>query len=223
MRVEQTHGDERALGVGQKRFDLVEPGGLERGRPPHTFAVRGHEEFVDGDLHRGGEVERRPPRLAGNRRDDRAARELGIGQAGHFSAEDQRDLAASGVTNRVSRCVAHRAHRACELARPCRVADRQARPRKRGVQRPNHDRLVQQRGRIRGARVGVGVRERSRVDEHESRQTHRSHRARRSADVSRVAGCAEDHSDPVERRGAQGRFRQGTTPMSAAKYVSECA
>ena len=47
MGVEQTHGDERAFGVREQRFDLVEPGGLERGRPPHTFAMRSNEEVLN--------------------------------------------------------------------------------------------------------------------------------------------------------------------------------
>ena len=62
--------------------------------------------------------------------------------------------------------------------------------------------------------VGVGVA--LRIDQHQPRQSHRLHRARARADISRMAGRAKHDEDPFKRRGHGCR-------QSADRMRVECA
>ena len=75
--------------------------GCEPRRAPDVAAGRGEPQLVGDDLHRGREIERRVVGVRGNRRDDAATRELGVGQPRHLGAEHERDVAVRRVRDRL--------------------------------------------------------------------------------------------------------------------------
>ena len=77
--------------------------GSKRGARQTSPPVAASAQLVGDDLHRRGEIERRVVGVRGNRGDDAAARELGVGQPRHLGAEHERDVAVRRVRDRLAR------------------------------------------------------------------------------------------------------------------------
>ena len=203
--IEEAHRGERAPRVRVQRLDLVVRRGREARRAPDVARAGGDAQLVGGDLHGRREIERRDSRrFGGNRRDDAAARELGVRQPGHLGAEHERDVAVRRVRDRLARRVAHRQHAPGELARPRRQADRAARSR-RAPRRASRRRARASSTAVapEAQRDGLGIGKARGRDQHEAREAHREHRARRGADVAGMARAHEHDADARE-RGAVG-------------------
>ena len=97
-RIEEAHRGERRRAMRVQRLDLVHGRGLEPRRAPDLAAAGGETKLVRDDLHGRREIERRVVGVGGNRGDDAATRELGVGEARHLGAEHERDVAVRRVS-----------------------------------------------------------------------------------------------------------------------------
>ena len=91
--------------------------------------------------------------------------------------------------DRLLRGVAEGEHAPREFARPGREADRQRGARERVVQRRHDAGALEERRGPRCARIGFRIGKAARRDQHELREPHRVHRARRRADIAGMAGA----------------------------------
>ena len=129
--------------------------------------------------------------FGGNRRDELAARELGVRESRHLGAEDERDIAVRGVAP------SPRARRRAPAARaPANSRGRAESPIASAAPASASSSVATTRARVEdcggagGERVGLGIGKALRRDQHQSRRAHRQHRARGRADVARMAGRA---------------------------------
>ena len=198
-RIEEAHRGKRRRPVRVQRLDLVDGRGLEARRTPDFAAGRGHSQLVGDDLHRRREVERRVVGVRGNRGDDAATGELGIGQARHLGAEHEGDVAMCRVPDRLGGRLAHGQHAARELARPRREADGGDAARERRVERRDDEwRRRARPSRPTRARRPPGSGNRRGATSTSRVSAHRQHRARRSADVAGMAGRDQHDADRLK-------------------------
>ena len=184
---------------------------LEPRRAPDVAAGRGDAQLVRDDLHRRREVERRVVGVRGNRRDDAAARELGVRESRHLGAEHERDIAVR------ARARSPRAPPRAPAARGRRT--RAAAPKARSpATRPRAPRRASRRRARRRARSSRRTRAR-RPRDRESAAARRARAARAPSSASRApqrrccrdgwarrgrCGCAQSAASRAHRRDGAG-------------------